>query len=250
MKKKTIGCVDRLRSKIADAPGLFTLPPCHRVTVSPCHLVITVLLVALSTRQSEAGLIPWSYEWNAHPIVIDADPLGPHSTPTGGITLTPGAITITDGTPGVALGNANIVAVQLTAFTFAPSPNGKPYLFTNSPYSLDVTLTDVDSRKSGDVRFAGVFNGSLTDSSVDVQTRFTSPTRRCLVLGHNLYSVSLTSYSPPGSPLGGGEGEISAAVNVQPATTPEPSSLLLAGMGLLAVVVSRLRRRAFQPSRA
>ena len=129
---------------------------------------VALLIVALNTRRGEADLIPWSYAWNAHPVVIDADPLGPGSRPTGGITLTPGAISITGGTPGVALGNANIVAVNLTAFTFSPSPDGKPYHFTNSPYHLGVTLTDVASNASGTLTFAGVFNGTLTDSMVDL----------------------------------------------------------------------------------
>lgn len=202
--------------------------------------VVAVLIVALSTRRGQAGLIPWSYAWNAHPVVVDADPLGPHSRPTGGITLTPGAITITGGTPGVALGNARIVAVNLTAFTFSPSPNGKPYHFTNSPYRLGVTLTDVDSKTSGTLAFAGVFNGTLTDSSVDLGTRFTSPTRRWLTLGHDVYTVQLTAYTPPGSPEAGREGNISALVSVQPA--PEPSSLILAVIGLVSSL-AWLRRR-------
>ncbi len=210
---------------------------------------IALFLVTLTARRAEAGLIPWSYQWNAHPIVINADPLGPDSKPSGGITLTPGAITITGGTPGVALGNASITAVNLTAFTFSPSPNGEPYHFTNSPYSLGVTLTDVASSKSGSLRFSGVFNGSLTTSSEDIQTRFTSATRQSLILGHNLYTVSLTAYTPPGPPSAGGEGSINALVSVQPATVPEPSSLLLAVTGVAAAVVSWRRRTDSPPSR-
>ncbi len=203
---------------------------------------IALLLVALTARRAEAGLIAWSYQWNAQPAVISADPLGPDSKPSGGITLTPGAITITGGTPGVALGAANITAVNLTAFLFSPSPNDEPYHFTNSPYSLGVALTDVASRKSGSLRFSGVFNGSLTASSEDIQTRFTSATRQRLILGHNLYTVSLTAYTPPGPPAAGGEGSISALVNVQPAAVPEPSSFLLAVTGVAAVAVSWRRR--------
>ena len=202
---------------------------------------VALLIVALCTRRGEAGLIPWSYVWNAQPVVIDADPLGAHSQPTGGITLTPGAITITGGTPGVALGNANIVAVNLTAFAFSPSPNGKPYHFTNAPYHLSVTLTDVDSKTSGTLTFAGVFNGTLTPSSVDLDTRFTSPTQQFVTLGDNVYTVKLTAYTPPGPPTDGGEGNISALVSVQPA--PEPSALFLAVTGLLSTSLVWLRQR-------
>jgi hypothetical protein len=203
---------------------------------------VALLIVALNTQRGEAGLIPWSYAWNAQPIVVNADPLGPNSRPTGGITLTPGAITITGGSPGVALGNANITAVNLTAFTFSPSPDGKPYRFIDSPYHLRVTLTDVDSKASGTLTFAGVFNGSLTASSVDLNTRFTSPTQQLLALGNNVYTVKLTAYNPPGPPVTGAEGNISASVSVQPA--PEPSSLFLFAAGLVCASLVWLRRRA------
>jgi hypothetical protein len=206
---------------------------------------LTLLFVAVEPRRGEAGLIPWSYQWSAQPSVIDADPLGPHHRPTGGIALTPGAIAITGGSPGVALGDADVVAVKLTAFTFSPNPDGKPYSFTNSPYRLGITLTDVDSKQSRTLHFAGVFDGSLTDWTVNLHTHFASATRRqSLILGSNRYTVSLTSYTPPDPPAEGGEGSISAFVSVQPASAPEPSALLLAGIGLAAAVFFGLRRRA------
>jgi hypothetical protein len=205
---------------------------------------LTLLFVAVGPRRSEAELIPWSYQWSAQPTVIDADPLGPHHRPTGGIALTPGAITITGGNPGVALGNAGIVAVNLTAFTFSPSPDGKPYSFTNAPYRLGITLTDVGSKQSRTLHFAGVFEGSLTERTVDLHTHFTSAARQSLILGPNRYTVSLTTYTPPDPPAEGGEGNISAFVSVQPASAPEPSALLLASIGLAGAVFSGLRRRA------
>jgi hypothetical protein len=206
-------------------------------------LALTLLIVALCPMRSEAGLIPWSYQWSAEPTVVDADPLGPHHRPTGGITLTPGAIAITGGNPGVALGSAAIVAVNLTAFAFSPRPDGKPYSFTNASYRLGITLTDVDSNKSGTLHFAGVFDGDLTDSNVNLHTHFTSAEKQALILGQHCYTVSLTTYTPPDPPAEGGAGNISALVNVSPASAPEPSTLVLAGMGLAGAVFSGLRRR-------
>ncbi len=204
---------------------------------------LPLLFVALIPLRGEAGLIPWSYQWSAAPGVIDADPLGPHHRPTGGITLTPGAITITGGNPGVALGSAAIVAVNLTAFAFSPRPDGKPYSFTKALYRLGITLTDVDSNKSGTLHFAGVFDGDLTDSTVNLHTHFTSAAKQSLILGQNCYTVSLTTYTPPDPPAEGGTGNISAFVSVQPKSAPEPSTLVLAGMGLAGAVFSSLRRR-------
>ena len=207
-------------------------------------VVITLLIVALDPRRGEAGLIPWSYQWSAQPAVVDADPLGPNHMPAGGITLTPGAITLTGGNSGVVWGNAHIVAVNLTAFTFSPSPDGKPYSFTHAPYRLGVTLTDVDSNRSGTLYFTGVFDGTLTNWTVNLRTYFTSATRQSLILGLNRYLVSLTAYTPPGPPAEGGEGDIRAFVSVQPVSAPEPSTLALAGIGLAVAAFSRLRRRA------
>ena len=211
-------------------------------------LPVALLIIAVNARRGEAGLIPWSYTWNAQPVVIDADPLGPHSRPSGGITLTPGAITITGGTPGVAHGNADIVAVNLTAFAFSPTPDGKPYHFTNAPYQLSVTLTDVDSKASGTLTFSGVFNGTFTDSSVHLHNRFTSPKKQWLTLGNNVYTVKLTSFTQPGPPTAGGDGNISALVSVHPA--PEPSSLFLSATGVFALSLIWLRRRGGIPARA
>jgi hypothetical protein len=213
--------------------------------MQPQRTVITaaLLLLALSTARSEAGLIPWSYEWNTRPIVVNADSPNPGGNPTGGIHLIPGAITITGHPPGVAWGSGSIVAVNLTTFSFSPDPGGAPGRFTNTPYQLNVKLTDVDSHVSGSLHFAGVFNGTMTDSTLNLQTRFTSPTKRLILLGHNVYTVTLTSYSPPGPPSVGSEGSISAFVDVHPAHAPEPSSLLLAGTGLTATILTWLRRR-------
>jgi hypothetical protein len=205
---------------------------------------LTLLIVVLNPQRGDAELIPWSYQWSAQPTVIDADPLGPHQRPAGGIALTPGAITITGSNPGVALGNADIVAVNLTAFTFSPRPDGKPYSFTNSPYRLGITLNDVNSNRSGTLHFAGVFDGSLTNWTVDLHTHFTSAGRQSLMLGSNRYTVSLTTYTPPDPPAEGGQGSINAFVSVQPASAPEPSALVLAGIGLAGAAFSGLRRRA------
>ena len=217
------------------------------------HFVAAVLVAALTVGRAGAGLIPWSYQWNAHPIVVNADSSGPNSPPPGGITLIPGAITITGGSHGAALGSASIVAVNLSTFTFSPSPSRSPDRFSNTPYALRVTLSDLDSGKTGSLKFNGVFNGTMTDSSINLHTHFTSPTKQSVTIGQTVYTVSMTSYTPPGPPSLGNEGEIKAFVDVHAAGTPEPSTLLLSGMGLAGTLFSpvcRHRRQLAQARRA
>ncbi|HWG41415.1 MAG TPA: hypothetical protein VN688_01420 [Gemmataceae bacterium] len=204
---------------------------------------ITLLMLAFTTTRGHAGLIPWSYQWNADPIVINANPFGPNNPSTGGITLIPSAITVTGGLPAVALGNSNIVAVNLTTFNFSSNPSGQPDHFNNSPYNLNVTLTDIASHAARTLNFRGLFNGTLSNSSANITTTFTSPTTQSAVLGHNLYTVNLTSYTPPGPPSANNVGTIGAHVDVHPVEAPEPPALLLAGTGLAGTVGCWLRRR-------
>ena len=203
-----------------------------------------LLIVALSTGNGRASLIPWSYQWSATPIVVNADPPGPHSPSTGGINLIPGAITVNGGAPGVALGSSSVVAVNLTTFSFSPSTTGAPDRFNNTPYNLSITLTDVNSQASTTMSFSAVFNGTLSDSSANILTAFTSPTTRSAMLGGNLYTVALNSYTAPGPPSANNEGTIGAFVQVDPAGAPEPSGLVLAVTGLGGFLGVWVRRRA------
>jgi hypothetical protein len=201
-----------------------------------------VLIAAVTAGPGQAGPIRWGYEWNAHPIVVNADPLGPGSPAPGGVTLTPAGIAITGGSQGEVLGSASIVAADLTSFHFAPDPSGGPDRFQNAPYALSVSLRDFDSGQSRSLSFQGVFDGSMTNSSIDLQTHFTSATKQSVVIGDNLYNVTITSYTPPGPPSPGDSGEIKAFVDVQPLGVPEPSSLLLSAIGFFCVLLSLFYR--------
>lgn len=203
---------------------------------------VALLLTALAHRRGEASLIPWSCQWNAKPIVLNADPFNPHRAPSGGITLTPGAITITGGSNGILHGNVHMIAVDLTAFAFAPPPNGEPYRFTDAHYSLNLTLTDMDAHKAGSLRFDGIFEGSFTDRKMDLATHFLSARRQSLRLGHDFYTVTLASFTPPDPPADGGAGNISAFINVQSLAAAEPSSLLLAAAAAVCALLSWRRR--------
>src|SRR5581483_8755409 len=106
--------------------------------------------------------------------------------------------------------------------------------------------------------FSGVFSGELSARSANIKNSFSGETTRTVTLGGNTYQVSLSNdlYSPPGPPGISNAGSISAHVEVTPASddtgggpgggpsdTPEPSTMLLSGLGLSVLGAASWRRQ-------
>jgi hypothetical protein len=199
------------------------------------HLFGTALAFLLfAGGQARADLVDWSYNWGRSPIAVAADSPG-----TGGITLT-------DEATHNAKGPSDIVATNIRSFSSAPS--GSPDHFTNAAYSLVLNLTDTASGKSATLNFGGLFSGTVSTSSANVTNKFTGLTSQTVTLGSNSYTVSIGPFAPPGPPTASNAGTISAHVNVQPGiihTTsgPEPSGLVLAGLGASFVGFVSWRKR-------
>jgi hypothetical protein len=187
---------------------------------------------------AHAGLVNWSYDWSRTPAVVLAG--------TGGVTLTnePGAS---------AAGSSDIVATNLKVFSSADAAT--PDHLSPTPYTLTMVLTDSASHASTTLNFAGMLSGTFSLGSAHIANSFVGPTSATVVLGGNTYSVSMGSYSPPGPPSGSNSGSISAHVDVVAGTngggghvsgTPEPSTMVLGGLGLgfMGLVSWRKRRRA------
>jgi hypothetical protein len=195
---------------------------------------------------ARADFINWGYNWTHTPAVVAADTGG-----TGGITLT-------NHQGGTGSGNSDVVASEIT--TFSSASVNAPDHFTNKNYSLIVDLTDSASNKSGMLTFTGSLNGTLSLTSANIKNTFIGPLTQHLDLGGNLYTVTIGPYAAPGIPDSTQTGSISAHVSVQPEgptgggsggpvpppsrQTPEPSTLLLAGLGLSALGMAGWRHRA------
>ena len=169
----------------------------------------SLLLTAPGAR---ADLVPWAYNWTPGVTVITSD--------TGG-----GQLQLTNEPLGHALGDTDIVATNIKAFSSA-SPDA-PDVFTNRPYSLILSLKDTLSGAVGTMTFTGVTTQSIT-------------------LGDSTYTVTINNYAPPAPPGAINAGAISAfaEVSVNPAgAAPEPSACALACVGLASAAGAFWRRR-------
>ena len=199
------------------------------------------LFLAL-TPSIRADVIHWDYDWARSPNQVSADPLGPHSAGTGSILFFPAKA-------GSADNSTDIVAFNMSTISSAPDASNNPDRFTSRPYTLSVTITDAASHKSGTADFSGALSGTLTFDSANITNVFNSPAVVKLLLGSNLYTVSLNSFTKPGQPGSESFGAIGAHVNVAAngdppvQNVPEPSTLLLGVSGCVSCFIARLRRR-------
>jgi len=180
---------------------------------------------------ARADLIPWNYNWTPGTSIINSD--------TGA-----GQLQLTNEPLGHALGDSDIVATNIKAFSSA-TPDA-PDVFTNRPYSVVLNLTDKLSGAVGSLTFTGVFNGTLTAGSANITNAFTGLTTQSITLGDNVYTVTIGNYAPPAPPGAVNAGAISAfaEVSVDPAhSAPEPSACALVFLGLGSAAGAFLRRR-------
>jgi hypothetical protein len=189
---------------------------------------------------ARADLISWSYNWTPSSPAIFADSPG-----TGKITLTNEPL-------ASAVGTSDIVATNLKVFSTANPAT--PDTFTNAAYSLTLLLTDTASKQSGSLTFKGEFNGTISALNSDLTNTFTNATTQSITLGKTLFTVTMGQFTPPAPPGAQNSGSISAVALVKVSsgggttggsTTPEPSTAVMAGLGLsfLGLVSWRRWRR-------
>lgn len=198
-----------------------------RRSCAPFLLLVLLALALAPLQATRADPIGWTYDWTPGVLSLDADVPGT------------GTIAFSDSAPGSAAGSTDIVTTNLT--TLSTAPVDAPDQLSDGPYSLTLTLTDDASGESGSLVFGGILSGDWSSGHANIANAFKGDTTQGLELGDNLYSVTIGPYSPPGPPTSDNAGSISAFVSVEPLVTvedppiesvPEPSTALLAGLGL------------------
>jgi hypothetical protein len=197
-----------------------------------CLFVVTCAGWLLTAAPGRADLISYQYQWSVTPSAVSAGA---------------SSITFSAEPSHSAVGSSNIVVTDMDTLSTASSNHPDTFATTGGRYNLALRLTDTLSHVSGMATFTGQIQGSLSQSNVIVHNTFDSPTAQLLTLGDNIYVVSLTSFTSPGLPGATNHGSIGSHVDVFSAHqhAPEPSTMLLAGLGLgLAGMAGWRRRRA------
>lgn len=182
---------------------------------------LAVTFLFLGTSTARADLIPWAFDWTATPPAV----LG------GG-----GSVSLTNESYHTAVGTSNVVATQLKVNSTANPATPDMFGVLDGAYALTIKIYDLDSGTNGSLTFLGQLQGKFSNSNANITNTFFNPFQQSIVLGGNTYVVTMNSYTPPGPPSQGNLGSIGATVEVRggpkPNDLPEPSTMLLAGLGM------------------
>ena len=224
--------------------------------------VALALLVVGTSAQADTtppvGDVLWEYNFTP---VMPAPPVG-----GGGAGLyadnavgSNAGITFTNDSTKTAEGpSKSIVASNLKAF----SPSTGKFEFTNGGnWSMSMVLThsDANGPHSKTLMFGGKFDGdfswgksNLTNTMLgfyDANGLLTENESMKVTLGAYDFTVTLIPVIMPGQTSSGIQGAIGAKVDIaatgsgEPAGTPEPSTMLLAGFGMTFLGASAWRKR-------
>jgi hypothetical protein len=225
--------------------------------IMPTRLALSTLLLVLSGTAARADQISWSNNWVSSPTAISAD-VGPSGSPGTGTVF------LLDPQPGTGTGSMHVNGTQFGVNTSA-LPTA-PDHFTNKAFSLNLTLTDAASGAKGVLTFAGLLNATMSTGGVNVSTSFPDGTAKSVTLGGNTFNATLDSFTQPTLTTPGGFGaQVTVAAGTPPppppppppapppppppspppsTNTPEPSTCVLAGLGVsLAGLASRRKPR-------
>jgi len=211
-----------------------------RFLTAPAAALALLLTLAAGLQASPIppDKIAWTYNWQPGAPALTAD-----GNPSAGVTFT-------NEPPKVAVGSSDIVATNLRVFSAATAAEPDKITGSNGDYKLSLTLKANDGGQTATLNFLGNLKGAFSAENANLKNKFTATTTQIVDLGSFRFTVALMAYTPPGPPDQANAGSISAYVqveNIQPNNIPEPSALVLSGMGLTflgGACVRRLREKS------
>jgi hypothetical protein len=207
------------------------------------HYAAALIVLLATATLGKADMILWSYQSGAVPTSIVV---------SGGLH-TPTATLILGGSPTTQEHDS------ATAMVVHMLTTGSHLNFQNASTTLGLDIKDHASHAQHMFAFPAVFNGTadVPTHSSNVTLSFPSGMSQSFVIGNNRYTVTIGPIQPLAWTAIGANfpgrnaffGEVDAHVTVSPANTaatPEPSTLALAGMGVLTLAGAawQARRRA------
>jgi hypothetical protein len=195
-----------------------------------------------ATTSARAGLVPvnqvqWSYNFTPAANAVFAD-----TNPSADVAFT-------NETTKSVIGNSVVDLTNLRVSSTA-DPNHPDLLNHNGSYSISMVLgTSANgSPMSGTLTFKGKLSGNFSSASSNVTNKFDPLlSTQTLTLGAYTFTVTLLPFTPPGPPGSSNAGSIAAFVSLSGGphitSVPEPSSMLLSGLGLTFLGGAAWRKR-------
>lgn len=213
-----------------------------RSLYAPVMALTLVLCGGWSARAADMTPenIQWTYNFSPSVAALSAD-----GKPSAGVTFT-------NEPTKFAVGSSDVVATNVRTFTTATA--AAPDLITgaNGSYKLNLTLSSGGA--TANLSFSGKLTGKFSSENSFLRNTFGADKSQTVTLGNFDFTVEMFAYTPPGPPDQLNAGSISAYVTVKPAgdpnpvETPEPSAMLLSGLGLSFLGGLAWRKRQKQAS--
>jgi len=218
-----------------------------RLLTAQAWAVVLLLLAGSSARATLITVdnLKWTYNFNPS-----------FSNPADKAVYADGnksaGVNFTNEDTKLAVGSSDLVATNMRTFVFGFSPGTSPEHITgpNGNYFLTLVLNSKDAKgdHTATLKFSGTLKGTMSSQNANVANIPGADAVQVAVLGDFTFTVAMNQYTAPGIPTAAGAGSIGGHVTItntlRPAEVPEPSTMLLSGLGLTFLGAASWRKRA------